>query len=156
MKQLLHLLALGLLVPSTALAQVDAEVAAQCRDARDFYGCVRTFTSPVRRSDDTAPFDGVMGQVAAGLISGPGYRNAPQNFPPGMIRLVLLKGSCGASCAEPTGPIHLWQLARNRSERLVAACLVLRLLTRLRQSLNDDAFICCRITAITCGSESPN
>ena len=52
MKQLLHLLAFGLLVPSTALAQVDAEVAAQCRDARDFYGCVRAFTTPVRRSDD--------------------------------------------------------------------------------------------------------
>ena len=42
-----------------------------------------------------------MGQVAAGLISGQGYRNAPQNFPRGMIRLVLLKGSCGASYAEP-------------------------------------------------------
>ena len=42
-----------------------------------------------------------MGQVAVGLISGQGYRNAPQNFPRGMIRLVLLKGSCGASCGEP-------------------------------------------------------
>jgi hypothetical protein len=52
MKQLLHLLAFGLLVPSTALAQVDAEVAAQCRDARDFYGCVRAFTTPVWRSDE--------------------------------------------------------------------------------------------------------
>ena len=39
--------------------------------------------------------------------------------------------------------VHLSQLARNRSERLVAACLVLRPLTRLRQSLNDDAFISC-------------
>ena len=68
MKQLLHLLAFGLLVPSTALARVDAEVEAQCRDARDFYGWVRDFTTPVRRSDDTAPLDGVMGQVAAGLI----------------------------------------------------------------------------------------
>ncbi len=101
MKQLLHLLAFGLLVPSTALAQVDAEVAAQCRDARDFYGCVRALTAPVRRSDDTAAFDDVMGQVAAGLISGTSYRNAPQTFPRDMIRLVLLKGSCGASCAEP-------------------------------------------------------
>ena len=52
MKQLLHLLAFGLLVPSTELAQVDAEVAAQCRDARDFYGCVRSFTTAVQRSDD--------------------------------------------------------------------------------------------------------
>ena len=101
MKQLLPLLAFGLFVPSNALAQVDAEVAAQCRDARDFYGCVRAFTTPVLRSDDTAPFDGVMGQMAAGLISGPSCRNALQTFPRGRIRLVLLKGSCGASCAEP-------------------------------------------------------
>ena len=76
MKQLLPLLAFGLLVPSTALAQVDAEVAAQCRDARDFYGCVRAFTTPVRRSDDTAPYAGVMGKYfprdmnTAGLVEG--------------------------------------------------------------------------------------
>ena len=101
MKQLPYLIAFGLLVPSAALARVDAEIAAQCRDARDFYGCVRAFTTPVRRSDDTAAFDGVMGQVAAGLISGPGYRKAHQTFPRGMNPVVLLKGSCGASCAEP-------------------------------------------------------
>ena len=81
MKQLLHLLAFGLLVPSTALAKVDAEVAVQWRDARDFYGCVRAFTTPVRRSDDIDPYAGVMGLVAAGLISGQGYRNAPQTSP---------------------------------------------------------------------------
>ena len=52
MKQLLHLLAFGLLVPSAALARVDPNVAAQCQDAKDFYGCVRAFTTPVRRSDD--------------------------------------------------------------------------------------------------------
>ena len=92
MKQLLHLLAYGLLVPSTALAQVNAEVAAQCRDARDFYGCVRAFTTPVRRSDGTAPFDGVMGQVAAGLISGTSYRNATQNSPRGINPAGLVEG----------------------------------------------------------------
>ena len=92
MKQLLHLLAFGLLVPSTALAQVDAEVAAQCRDARDFYGCVRAFTTPVRRSDEIDPFDGVMGQMAAGLISGTRYRNEPQNFPRGMNPAGLVEG----------------------------------------------------------------
>ena len=94
MKQLLPLLAFGLLVPSTALARVDAEVAAQCRDARDFYGCVRAFTTPVRRSDDTPSFDGVMGQVAAGLISGPGCRNSPTVFrrdmnPAGLVEGIL-------------------------------------------------------------------
>ena len=81
MKQLLHLLALGLLVPSAALDQVYAEVAAQCRDARDFYGCVRAFTTPVWRSDEIDPFDGMMGQVAAGLISGPSYRTHRQLSP---------------------------------------------------------------------------
>ena len=89
MKQLLYLLAFGLLVLSAALAQVEAEVAAQCRDARDFYGCVRAFTTPVRRSDDTAPFDGVMGQMAAGLISGPGL---PRTFPRGMNPAGLVEG----------------------------------------------------------------
>ena len=52
MKQLLYLLAFGLLVPSAAMAPVDAEVAAQCKDTRDFYGCVRAFTSPAQRSND--------------------------------------------------------------------------------------------------------
>ena len=92
MKQLLHLLAFGLLVPSTALARVDPNVAAQCQDARDFFGCVRAFTTPVRRSDDTAPFAGVIGQMAAGLISGPSYRNAPQTFPRGMNPADLVEG----------------------------------------------------------------
>ena len=49
-------------------------------------------TTPVRRSDDNAPFDGVMGQVAAGLISGQGSRNAPQNFPRGIIPADLVEG----------------------------------------------------------------
>ena len=91
MKQLLPLLAFGLLVPSTALARVDAEVAAQCRDVRDFYGCVRAFTTPVRRSDEIDPL-GVMGQIAAGLNSGTRYRNAPQNFPRGMNPAGLVEG----------------------------------------------------------------
>ena len=92
MKQILVLLAFGLLVPAAALAQLDSEVAAQCKDARDFYGCVRNFTTPVRRSDDTAAFDGVMGQVAAGLIAGQGYRNAPTSFPRGMNPAGLVEG----------------------------------------------------------------
>ena len=67
-------------------------VAAQCQDASDFYGCVRAFTTPVRLSDDTGPLTGVIGQVAAGLISGTRYRNAPQNFPRGMNPAGLIEG----------------------------------------------------------------
>ena len=92
MKQLLYLLAFGLLFPAAALAQVDAEVAAQCKDARDLYGCVRAFTTPARRSDAIAPLAAVMGQVAAGLISGPTYRNAPMNVYPGMNPAGLVEG----------------------------------------------------------------
>ena len=92
MKQLLLTLAIGLLVPSAALAQVDPEVADQCKDARDFYGCVRAFTTPARRSDAIAPLAGVMGKVAAGLISGPTYRNAPTNVYPGMNPAGLVEG----------------------------------------------------------------
>ena len=92
MKQLLYLLAFGLLFPAAALAQVDAEVAAQCKDARDFYGCVRAFTTPARRTADFAPFAGAMGQMAAGLISGPYVRNSASNFPPNVIPADLVEG----------------------------------------------------------------
>ena len=92
MKQLLHLLAFGMLVSSAALARVDTEVAAQCKDARDFYGCVRAFTTRAQRSNDIAPLTGVMGQVAAGLISGPTCRNAPTSFSQGMNPAGLVGG----------------------------------------------------------------
>ena len=92
MKQLLYLLAFGLLFPAAALAQVDAEVAAQCKDARDFYGCVRAFATPAQRSNDIEPLAGVMGQVAAGLISSPTYRNAPTSVSRGMIPAGLVEG----------------------------------------------------------------
>ena len=92
MKQLLFPLALGLLVPSTALAQVDADVAAQCQDARDFYGCVRAFTTPARRSQGFPPLAGTMSQVAAGLITSPYTRNSAHNLPAGMIPADLLEG----------------------------------------------------------------
>ena len=81
-----------LLVLSAALAQVDGEAAAQWRDARDFYRCVRALRTLARHSDDIAPFDGVMGQVAAGLISSPTYRNAQSNFSRHINRADLVEG----------------------------------------------------------------
>ena len=92
MKKLLLPLAFTLLVPTAAIAQVDPTVADQCKDARDFYGCVRAFTTPARRSDGFAPLAGAMGQVAAGLISGPYVRNSASNFPPGVIPADLVEG----------------------------------------------------------------
>ena len=92
MKKLFLPLAFGLLLPTAALAQVDPRVAAQCKDARDFYGCVRAFTTPARRSDDVAPLAGAMGQVATGMISGPYVRNSASNFTPGVIPADLVEG----------------------------------------------------------------
>ena len=71
MNQLLYLLAFDQLVPSAALVRVDPNVAAQCQDTRDFYGCVRVFTTPAKRSNDIGPLAGVVERVAEGLISGP-------------------------------------------------------------------------------------
>ena len=92
MKQLLYLLEFGLLVPSAALARVDAKVAARFQDARDIYGCVRAFTTPDQRSDDIATLAEVMRQVAAGLISSPTYRNATTNVSRGMNPAGLVEG----------------------------------------------------------------
>ena len=61
------------------------------KDARNFYGCVRAFTTPVRRSDDFVPLAGLMRQVAAGLISSPTYRKAPTNISRGMNQAGLVE-----------------------------------------------------------------
>ncbi|MDO6351800.1 hypothetical protein Q3Y53_04510 [Synechococcus sp. YX-04-1] len=92
MKQLLIPLAFGLLFTTAALAQVDAEVADQCKDARDFYGCVRAFTAPPQSRADLGPLGGAMGQMAAGLISGPSFRSSPANVPTGVIPVGLVEG----------------------------------------------------------------
>lgn len=61
-------------------------------NARDFYSCVRAFTTQAQRSCDIAPLTGVMGQVDAGLISGPTYRNAPTGFSQGTNPAGLVEG----------------------------------------------------------------
>ena len=68
MKKLFLPLAFGLLLPTAALGQVDPKVAAQCKEARDFYGCVRAFKTPPESRADRAPVAGVMGPVATALI----------------------------------------------------------------------------------------
>ena len=92
MKKLFLPLAFSLLLPTAAIAQLDPEVADQCKDARDFYGCVKAFTTPARRTNDVAPLAGAMGQVAAGLITGPNVRNSASNFPTGFIPSELIEG----------------------------------------------------------------
>ena len=92
MKKLVLPLAFGILLPTAAFAQVDPKVAAQCQDARDFYGCVRAFAMPPQSGADRTPLAGVMGQMAAGLISGPTFRNAPTNLSQGVNPVGLVEG----------------------------------------------------------------
>ena len=101
MNKFLLPLALGLLFPTATLAQIDNALAARCKDARDFYGCVRAFTTRPQARADGAAVEGLMRQMAAGLVSGPTFRNAPTNVLPGMNLPVLLR-TCEAPCAETT------------------------------------------------------
>ena len=100
-KKLVLPLAFGLLLPTAALAQVNPKVASQCKDARDFYGCVWAITTPPQSGADRTPLVGVMGQMAGGLISGPTFRNAPTNVSRGVNPIGLVEGgSLAPSCGE--------------------------------------------------------
>ena len=92
MNQLLIPDAFGLLFPTSALGQVNTEVASQYKDARDFYGCVRVFSAHPQSRADLSHLGGAMGQMAAGLSSGPSFRSSPANFPPGVIPVSLVEG----------------------------------------------------------------
>ena len=92
MKKLFLPLAFGLLLPTAAIAQVAPEVADQCKEARDFYGCVRAFTTPPQSRADRVPLAGVMRPVATALISGPNLRNSASNFSPGVFPADLVEG----------------------------------------------------------------
>ena len=41
-----------LFTAGSAYAQVDPKVAEQCKDARDFLGCVKAFTTPAAQPED--------------------------------------------------------------------------------------------------------
>ena len=85
-------LTFGLLLPTAALAQINPDVAAQCKDARDFYGCVRAVTTPPQSRAERPPLAGVMGPLAAGLIAGPMLQNTPSNFSRGVNPADLVEG----------------------------------------------------------------
>ena len=65
------------------------------------------------------------------------FRSLVSNERPGTAQQLINSVSSGVN----HGFVHLWHLARKRLELLVAWCLVLRPLTRLRHILNDEAFI---------------
>ena len=92
MKRLL-LLAL-VLSAGTAHAQVDPKVAEQCKDARDFLGCVKAFTTPaaVSNEDELQPLRNAM-KIAAGRINtGVSLNNSLDLFRPVTDELSLVEG----------------------------------------------------------------
>ena len=92
--------AAAVLLTAPAWAQVDPKVAAQCRDARDFLGCVKAFTTPASQpSDDLTGLRGAMKQVAARLSSGTNLRDSTITFQPVIDQLALVEGSFPESLA---------------------------------------------------------
>jgi len=92
MNKFLLPLAFALFLPTAALAQINPDMAAQCKDARDFYGCVRAFTAPPQSRAKRPPLAGVMGPLTAGLIAGPMLQNPPSNFSRGVNPAGLVEG----------------------------------------------------------------
>ena len=92
MQKILIPFALGLLLPTSALAQLEPEIAAQCKDARDFFGCVKAFTTPPQSIGQQTPLAGLMGPLTAGLISGPILQNTPTNSPRGVNPAGFVEG----------------------------------------------------------------
>ena len=58
------------LTAGTVYAQVDPKVAEQCKDVRDFLGCVKALTTPaaVSNEDELQPLRNAM-KIAAGRIN---------------------------------------------------------------------------------------
>ena len=94
MRHLLVAAAVALLA-APAIAVVDPKVASQCKDARDFVGCVKAFTNPAAITTDDG-LDGLrnaMKQVAARLSAGMNYRDSTLTFQPVVDALAIVENS---------------------------------------------------------------
>lgn len=79
---------------SAAHAQVDPKVAAQCKDAKDFVGCVKAFTTPAAAPDDgLSRLRGAMKQVASRFSSGTSLRDSSESFRPVIDELAIVEGT---------------------------------------------------------------
>lgn len=67
-------------------------MAAQCKDARDFLGCVKAFTSPATEADDgLQALRNAMKQVASRLAAGTSLRDSTATFRPVIDQLALVE-----------------------------------------------------------------
>jgi hypothetical protein len=85
--------AAAVLVSAPAFAAPSPEVAAKCKDARDFQGCVKAFTTAAPANDDAlTPLRNAMKQVAARLRSGTSLRDSSEVFRPVVDQLAIVEG----------------------------------------------------------------
>lgn len=99
-KYLPKALLLALLVGMPALAGMDPKVAAQCKDARDFVGCVKAFSEPQQQPDDgLGNLRSAMKQVSARIRNGFSLRDSTLFFQPLTDQLALVAGKYQDSLA---------------------------------------------------------
>ena len=79
--------------PSISSAQVNQKIAAQCKDARDFQGCVKAFSVPASSQvdDPLNPLRNAMKQVAERLSMGTSLRDSTITFQPVIDQLAIVE-----------------------------------------------------------------
>ena len=79
--------------PVVCLAQVNPKIAAQCKDARDFLGCVKAFSAPASSQvdDPLSPLRNAMKQVAERLSMGTSLRDSTITFQPVIDQLAIVE-----------------------------------------------------------------
>lgn len=85
---------------TTLLAQIDPEIAKQCKDARDFVGCVKAFSTPPEPKDDgLSSLRSAMKMVSGRISSGFSLRDSTLFFQPVVDQLALVAGAYPESLA---------------------------------------------------------
>lgn len=102
MKFFLATLAVLVLAPPAGVSaqSVDQKIHQQCKEARDYSGCVKAFTAPQQPLDDGLnPLRVAMKQVSARIRSGFSLRDSTLFFQPLTDQLALVRGSHPESLA---------------------------------------------------------
>lgn len=102
LKSALPFLAITLfLLPASSWAEgIDPKIHKQCKDARDYTGCVKAFTPlPPTSDDELSALLAAMKQVAARITTGFALRDATLFFQPVTDQLALVRSSHPESSA---------------------------------------------------------